>query len=259
MSGDRRLIRTTYTKDGLLVCAETQADAISARSASSALEAVGEGAISDDIIQQLTLTNARTELSDVVRQLAWHLCNARANNHISAPAYEASLSALQTQALQVLAQRQSPDSSAAVKELVVLKEKTEAGAVKVLEAANAREAGRAAQTKERTTQMELLAKEKKYQDCRQDNKDNPAERAKCSRDHAIDLLRLRPAEQRLEAGGVFEALFEGVRAFGGVGELCFALHPRPLLLKMRNWRRPLAPPPLIPFFTSGTSGHSVRE
>ncbi len=45
-----------------------------------------------------------------------------------------------------------------------------------------------------------------------------------------DVLRLRPLEQLLEAGGVFEALFEGFGAFGGVGQACLAFQPRALLL-----------------------------
>jgi hypothetical protein len=50
------------------------------------------------------------------------------------------------------------------------------------------------------------------------------------------LPRLRPAEQLLEPGDIFEALFEGLRAFLGIRQLCFAVEPRALLL----WTEKLA-------------------
>jgi hypothetical protein len=49
-----------------------------------------------------------------------------------------------------------------------------------------------------------------------------------------DVLRLRPAEQLLEAGGIFEALFEGLlsglRRLVGVRQGRFAFEPGALLL-----------------------------
>ena len=45
-----------------------------------------------------------------------------------------------------------------------------------------------------------------------------------------DVLRLRPAKQLLEPRDIFESLFEGFRAFIGVGQVRSAFHPSALLL-----------------------------
>jgi hypothetical protein len=49
-----------------------------------------------------------------------------------------------------------------------------------------------------------------------------------------DVLRLRAAEELLEAGGVFEALFEGFGAVRGIQQVGFAFHPCALLLSLKK-------------------------
>lgn len=44
------------------------------------------------------------------------------------------------------------------------------------------------------------------------------------------VVSLRAAQQLLEAGDIFETLFEGFGAFGGVHEVRLALQPNALLL-----------------------------
>lgn len=188
VSGDRRVIRTTYDNNNkLLICAETQADAISARSASSALEAVGKGAIRDEIIQRLTLTYARTELSDVVRQLAWQLCNARLNEHIDQAFYERSLAALQAQSMLALAHLTATDNAAVIKEMQALQDKMNADAEKERAARQAREEEATKQAQERMKQEEQLTKRteektkrKKLEVCRQAAGNDQAKLEKCA-------------------------------------------------------------------------------
>lgn len=110
---DNRLIRRTVTASGTLkICAETQADAISARSARSGLEVTGQGSVEDEITRRLTLTYARTQVSDVVRQLAWQLCNANLNGQIGNEFYQSSLRSLQDQAMAVLASEPKTEAAA---------------------------------------------------------------------------------------------------------------------------------------------------
>jgi hypothetical protein len=63
------------------------------------------------------------------------------------------------------------------------------------------------------------------------------------------VISLRAAEQFLEAGGVFEALFElaGLRAVA-VGQGDFTVHPRALLLVVEE---------LAQAFGSGAGGHAT--
>lgn len=117
MTGDRRMIRSkaemhsvpssdrtdrTAVAGTMVVCAETQADAISARGSSSGLSVAARGSLTDQITESLTQTYARTELSDVVRQLSWQLCNANMNGNLPTPIYQIALLELQNEALQVL-------------------------------------------------------------------------------------------------------------------------------------------------------------
>ena len=117
LSGDRRLVRVSpeivtlasgETRTTYRICAETQADAISARSARTDVNITGRGSIADASYEQLLLTYARTETSDVVRQLSWQLCNAWVNQAISPQQYREQLFALQSQAMEVLAARARP-------------------------------------------------------------------------------------------------------------------------------------------------------
>jgi hypothetical protein len=116
VSGDRRLMRVVaesksdlqpQIKDRLgrpiiiykyAVCAETQADAISARSAKGTLTLEASKSLADENLEQLTVTNTRTEISDVVRQLGWQLCNARLNGDMEPSEYSAALLDLQARA-----------------------------------------------------------------------------------------------------------------------------------------------------------------
>ena len=112
---DRRGAPPIYYK--YRVCAETQADAIAARGAKSSLTVEKEGAFSDEVTQLLTATNQRSELSEVVRQLAWHLCNARLNDYLTGPEYADALIKLQTAALEAVKAKSSvgPEKAAAEK------------------------------------------------------------------------------------------------------------------------------------------------
>jgi hypothetical protein len=114
LSGDRRLVRVSpetvtssagETHTTYRICAETQADAISARSARTDLNITGRGSVADAAYEQLLLTYSRTETSDVVRQLSWQLCNAWVNHAITPEQYQQQLFALQSQAMNVLAAR----------------------------------------------------------------------------------------------------------------------------------------------------------
>ena len=124
VSGDYRLVRTTAgapRNDGpdliapgrrgmkgpyyhYKICAETQADAIIARGASSALVVGEKQSLNDAATQAALLTNQRSAVSDVVRHLTWTLCNARMNGDITEPQYQAALLKLQNDAMVVLQQ-----------------------------------------------------------------------------------------------------------------------------------------------------------
>ncbi len=156
---DNRLIRTSVTASNkLLLCAETQADAISTRSSQSGIEITGKASVEDEISRRLMLTYARTEVSDVVRQLAWQLCNAHLNGQIGDSFYETSLRSLQTQAMAVLAA--TPETkSTALEQMTVLADKAEVSAAadreldKVLE-------------EEKTKQSSEMTKRARIRECR---------------------------------------------------------------------------------------------
>jgi len=86
------------------VCAETQADAITARGSSSTVSVVERGSVSDASTQSLLLTNQRSVVSDVVRQLSWQLCNARLNDDFDSTQYREALLELQRSTMVVLQQ-----------------------------------------------------------------------------------------------------------------------------------------------------------
>lgn len=119
LSGDLRLVRTMALKrrtdaDGLpaerapyydyAICAETQADAIITRSASSSLGLKRGESLQDAAGQGIQITNERSAVSDVVRQLAWNLCNARMNGYLADDQYQAALLALSHNSMVVLQQ-----------------------------------------------------------------------------------------------------------------------------------------------------------
>lgn len=109
MSGDRRLLRVQFTHETdaskafladetynskWVICAETQADAIAARGGQSALTVNGQGSGTDQFTQTLLLTNARSAVSDVVRQLGWQVCNAFMNGALTKAEYSGHLDKL---------------------------------------------------------------------------------------------------------------------------------------------------------------------
>lgn len=105
VSGDRRLVRVQKSeKFGWQVCAETQADAIAARGGSTTLTINGKGSGTDEATETLLLTNSRSETSDVVRQLAWHICNNYMNGAYGSDptAYALRMDKLQHDAMAVL-------------------------------------------------------------------------------------------------------------------------------------------------------------
>lgn len=111
VSGDYRVIRvmadrtSPVTPEGgrehYLICAETQADAIAARGASSTLKLSGEEA-GDAVTETLTLTTTRTAVSDLVRQLGWQLCNARLNGDMTGAEYKTAVEALVDRAFRAI-------------------------------------------------------------------------------------------------------------------------------------------------------------
>jgi len=117
LSGDRRLIRVQFTDERSslnsihpdrtynskwIMCAETQADAIAARGGQSALTVNAQGSGTDQYAETLMLTNARSQLSDVVRQLGWQVCNAFMNGALTRAEYKQGLQTLITESLLVL-------------------------------------------------------------------------------------------------------------------------------------------------------------
>lgn len=111
VSGDRRLVRVqVYSPTpAWTICAETQADAIAARGAQSALTVNNRGSAADQSTETLLLTNARSEVSDVVRQLGWQICNAHLNGAYEAGGYARRLDKLQHDAMAVLLARSKPE------------------------------------------------------------------------------------------------------------------------------------------------------
>jgi len=112
VSGDLRLVRVAVDVDRPYppgfpyydVCAETQADAIVTRNAGSALSIKTGQTLTDASSQGILLTNARSAVSDVVRHLGWHLCNARLNNDLNEWQYRDALLKLANDAMVVLQQ-----------------------------------------------------------------------------------------------------------------------------------------------------------
>lgn len=103
LKGDRRLIRTHRAGSPIYeVCAETQADAIGARSGESALKITGQGEVNDKLTEVLTATFQRTETADAVRQLHWHSCNALMNRFITLSQYQTELKAIRAGAFSTL-------------------------------------------------------------------------------------------------------------------------------------------------------------
>ena len=174
MTGDRRLIRTRLSdaekgKPGhLMVCGETQADAMSARSTDSSLNVVGKGSGSDSIAERLTVTYPRTELSDIVRQLSWQICNANMNGAIGNDVYRMALLDLQEGAIQVLRTRAVADSSVALK---ALQDANAARIAKELEAAAVDKAAR-----EKRIESAIA---NDVADCKAKNQADPVKLAKC--------------------------------------------------------------------------------
>lgn len=106
LKGDRRLIRTHRRgSDVYEVCAETQADAISGRSPSNSIDVESKGKLSDQLLEELTTTVQRGEVSDVVRQLEWHTCLARMNDYISNEQFYAEMKAIREGAFDALADK----------------------------------------------------------------------------------------------------------------------------------------------------------
>ena len=104
-SGDRRLIRIHRANPGsdvYEICAETQADAIAAFTYKGDLSLTGRGEVKDETSQLLTQTTARGQISDVVRHLEWHTCNAMLNGWITKDQFYAEIVAIRSGAFDVL-------------------------------------------------------------------------------------------------------------------------------------------------------------
>jgi hypothetical protein len=108
MKGDRRLIRThrsarhDIVPDDYEVCAETHADAISARSGASKINITGQGEAAESLTEELMKTVERSTVSDVVRHLHWHTCNARLNRWINPDQYYGEIQAIRAGAFEAL-------------------------------------------------------------------------------------------------------------------------------------------------------------
>lgn len=98
ITGDRRIVRQSKAENGdIKLCAETQADAIAAfggKSSSSVSAGKATLSGSDEFLPILAITNARSPVSDVVRQIGWQLCNAQMNGWLGDSAYEKRFTAL---------------------------------------------------------------------------------------------------------------------------------------------------------------------
>ena len=104
-SGDRRLIRihrASPNSDVYEICAETQADAIAAFTYKGDLALTGRGEVKDESSQALTTTTQRGQISDVVRHLEWHTCNARLNGWITDEQFYAEIVAIRIGAFDAL-------------------------------------------------------------------------------------------------------------------------------------------------------------
>ena len=110
MTGERRLAMTVRTKDGRVVlCAESLPEVAAAVAASSSASASlvnrGSGALSDAFQTQLLQTFTRTEISEVMRQLSWQLCQAWAQGGLDHPVYSVQLRRLITAGIKVMEAR----------------------------------------------------------------------------------------------------------------------------------------------------------
>ncbi len=111
IGGARRLIRANYADGIWTVCAETQADAIAARKSSTDASLADRGTMKDEIEEALTTTYTRTELSDAVRQLSWHLCNSRANAFLDNAEYKGAMTTLLNGTIATLTLRAGSDKA----------------------------------------------------------------------------------------------------------------------------------------------------
>lgn len=117
MKGDPRLIRThrvsttKYPSDDFEVCAETFADAISARSGTFKASLEGKAGLDDSLTEVLTKTLDRSPLSDVVRHLHWYTCNAAMNRWIDNATYTREMVAIRENAFLVLLPRDAAPKS----------------------------------------------------------------------------------------------------------------------------------------------------
>lgn len=104
MKGDRRLIGTHRRESDIYeICAETHADAISARSGASKLTIVDRGSLDDALTEALTKTVERGAVSDTTRHLHWNTCNARLNRWITDAQYLSEIQEIRKGAFQALA------------------------------------------------------------------------------------------------------------------------------------------------------------
>lgn len=113
IDGARRLVRSDYDGKNWVICAETQADALSARRSKVDLALEGRGTLGDEISEALTTTYTRTELSDAIRQLSWQICNSKANGYIGD--VEGPMKTLISESMLVLQLRANTDTAALLK------------------------------------------------------------------------------------------------------------------------------------------------
>ena len=111
MTGERRLAMAVakMKKDDpkrVVMCAESLPEVAAAVAASSSASASlvnqGSGALSDAFQTQLLQTFTRTEISEVLRQLSWQLCQAWAQGALTDDEYKAELNRLVTAGIDVM-------------------------------------------------------------------------------------------------------------------------------------------------------------
>lgn len=110
MTGERRLAMTVTMRDSRVVmCAESLPEVAAAVAASSSASASlvnrGSAALSDAFQTQLLQTFTRTEISEVLRQLSWQLCQAWAQGALDDNEYQAELNRLVTAGIDVMKTR----------------------------------------------------------------------------------------------------------------------------------------------------------
>jgi hypothetical protein len=118
MTGERRLAMTVQREDGRVVmCAESLPEVAAAVAASSSASASlvnqGSGALSDAFQTQLLQTFTRTEISEVLRQVSWQLCQAWAQGALQDDEYQAELHRLVTAGIDVMKARAAQQIQAA--------------------------------------------------------------------------------------------------------------------------------------------------